>query len=77
MSEYNDYPLELIAKSMQRRADAGAETYMKWTCVGCGDRVTATQPNTVYRQAQHEECGAITDIEKTGCNFLFIQRIGR
>lgn len=74
---YNDYPLDAIRKSMERRARAGAVTFFKWTCTGCGDRVTANEPNTVLTKALHEDCGAVTDCEVTGGNFLFIAAVAR
>lgn len=77
MTEYNDYPIDLIAESMQKQIARGATTYQKWTCAGCGERVTANEPDTVYRTAKHEDCGHVTDIEARGCNFLFILRAGR
>lgn len=82
-AEYNDYPISIIMDSMQKRADEGALTYFKWTCGGCGERVTANDPNTVLTKAKHEEkgdgtpCGYITDTTITGGNFMFILRAGR
>lgn len=90
--EYNDYPITLIAESMQKQIARGATTYQKWTCAGCGERIVANEPNTVYKTAQHDGrvfhdidgtstetpgCGAVTDIEAQGCNFLFILPTGR
>lgn len=72
---YNDYPLDTIRQSMQDWVDKGAQTFFKWTCSGCGDRVTANEPNTVLTKALHEDCGVITDCEAQGGNFLFIAAV--
>lgn len=72
---YNDYPLDVIKASMQRHVDAGAVTFFKWTCIGCGDRVTANQSNVVLTKAKHEDCGVITDCEAQGGNFLIVAAI--
>lgn len=82
-SGYNDYPVDVIVESMTRQVKRGAVTFMKWTCAGCGERVTANEPDKVYLTAQHEErsdgssCGAITDVQKQGCNFMFVLKVGR
>lgn len=73
--EVKDYPLDTIRQSMQDWLDKGAVTFFKWTCAGCGDRVTANEPNTVLTQALHEDCGHTTDCEKQGGNFLFIAAV--
>lgn len=80
---YNDYPLDTIAASMGKAIQRGATTYFKWTCTGCGERVTANNPDTITKLSKHEEkedgslCGHVTNTEMTGGNFLFIEMIGR
>ena len=32
----------------------------KWTCVGCGERIVATEKNTWHMAWHHEDCGEIT-----------------
>ena len=40
------------------RLDGKAKVYVKWTCPGCGERVTSTQPNSFHTDGYtHEECG--------------------
>lgn len=77
MDEYNDYPLSVIAESMQKQIARGATCYQKWTCGQCGDRVTGNIPNKLFTQGHHEDCGFVTDIEASGCNFMFILELGR
>lgn len=82
-SIYNDYPISVIQASMQKQVDRGCTTFWKWTCGGCGERVTANEPDTVLTMAMHEEkldgspCGFITDCTITGGNFMFIARLGK
>ena len=70
--EYKNYPLEEIADAAEhilRTYPRGTAIYQKWTCAGCGDRVTGNNPNEIHEQGHHEDCGHITDMRKTGCNY--------
>ena len=74
--KYNDYPLEECRRVADRLARAGCSIYQKWTCGKCGERVTANLANHWTEQGHHEEraddkpCGFVTDLRKTGCNYL-------
>lgn len=39
----------------------GGRVWFKWTCVGCGERVTCDQENELHTSYIHEDCGAETD----------------
>lgn len=48
-----------IAQDLLRRYP-GILCYLKWTCPGCGDRVTANNPNSFATQGYlHEDCGYV------------------
>jgi predicted molibdopterin-dependent oxidoreductase YjgC len=72
-----DYPLPEIRAACERLVNDGAIIFQKWTCGGCGKRVTANTPNTITEKGHHEECGYITDMTKTGCNYLLGMPIGK
>ena len=66
--EHNDLPLEDIIAQMNEVIPDGHICFLKWTCPGCDERVTASDPNTAYRAgAKHterddgSECGWIYD----------------
>jgi acetone carboxylase gamma subunit len=65
-----DYPFSEIAKSVKREADLGHLCYQKFTCAGCGQRLTMEAPNVLYRTGTCDKCGHVTDIEAQGCNFM-------
>ena len=73
MTEYNDYPFEVIAESVAKHRAEGHTFHQKWTCRHCGSRQSMGEANTLYRSGRCEECKQVTIIEK--CNFLLI--IGR
>ena len=45
----------------------------KWTCDGCGQRVTATNINTLTEHGHCQNCNHVTDIVKRGCNYALIR----
>lgn len=65
-----DYPIEECAKTAESLIADGATIYQKWTCLGCGERKTMVEPDVFFTQGKCEECGHVTDLTKTGCNYL-------
>jgi hypothetical protein len=79
MTEYKNYPLaECIAAVQQilRTSPPGTAIYQKWTCIGCGERVTGNTPNELFELGHHQDCGRITNIRETGCNYSVHMAIG-
>jgi hypothetical protein len=70
---YNNYPFWEIAKAVDEWAQKGAVCFQKFTCYKCGARQTIEAPNVLYRHGKCEECGEITNIELTGCNYMLMQ----
>jgi hypothetical protein len=74
-TDVRDFPFAECCKGAERMVQDGATVYQKWTCVRCGERVTANNPNSFTTFGRHEEkadgqpCGGVTDIQKTGCNY--------
>ena len=71
MKTYKNFPLEECAYGVARLKEQNptATFFQKWTCEKCGDRVTGNEPDKLFTHGHHEECGHITDIRKTGCNW--------
>jgi hypothetical protein len=68
---YKNYSLDECARGVAalKRQKPNATFFQKWTCAKCGDRVTGNTPDKLFTQGHHEDCGHITDITKTGCNY--------
>jgi len=74
MAEYNDFPfMDCVKKADELMQQyPGIKIYQKFTCAGCGQRLTIDEPNNFHKQGSCDKCPAITDIEKQGCNYLVI-----
>lgn len=76
---YKDFPLMDCVRGVEhilRTSPPGTAIFQKWTCVGCGERVTGNEPNKLCELGHHEECGAITNIRETGCNYSIRMAFG-
>ncbi len=82
---FKNYPIAECAKAIVkilRTYPEGTAVYQKWTCGGCGERVTGSTPNMLAEQGCHDEredgspCGFVTDIRKTGCNYSVHTAVG-
>jgi len=78
MPEYKNFPVKTCAQTLKRilRQHPHSAFYQKWTCSGCGRRITANIPNQLTYEGHCEDCGAITDMRKTGCNYSMHFAIG-
>ena len=68
--KYNNYPLEEIQEACLKQIKNGATIYQKFTCAGCGARLMMDVPNVIFTEGDCDKCGAVTDINKDGCNYL-------
>jgi hypothetical protein len=50
----------------------GASVFQQFTCSGCGTKQTMPESNIFYKKGECELCGAITDIEQDGCNYMLV-----
>lgn len=66
---FRDYPLAECEAAVKDLIAEGGTVFMKWTCGGCGQRLTSTTPNVLFEKATCGDCGHVTDITKTGCNY--------
>jgi hypothetical protein len=70
----HNHPFHEVAENMRRKAQDGWNVYQKFTCAGCGARLTIDEPNKMYTQGTCDKCDAVTNIEEDGCNFLMTTR---
>jgi hypothetical protein len=67
-----DYPLlDCVAKA-DELVKRGCRVYQKFTCSGCGKRLTIETPNVFHTQGTCDNCSAITNIARQGCNYMLI-----
>jgi hypothetical protein len=72
MTVYNDYPIDECAEALAMHVAEGRAFFQKWTCEGCGERVTGNTPNKLFTHGHCEECGHVTDIKRRGCNYMLL-----
>jgi ribosomal protein S27E len=68
-----DFPFTEVAEEVDtllKRYPGRAQVFFKFTCVGCGTRQMFDEPNKLYTTGSCEECGAVTDLQEKGCNYL-------
>lgn len=75
---YKNYPIAECSMAIEDilRKHPHAAVYQKWTCSGCGKRITGNTANQLFEQGHCEECGHITDLRKTGCNYAVHLAVG-
>jgi hypothetical protein len=79
--KYDDFPFTEAFEQAQGHRRVGSLIYQKWTCAGCGARLSG-EPNHWTTQGRCDEvegskgCGHITDLVKSGCNFAVIMTLG-
>jgi predicted RNA-binding Zn-ribbon protein involved in translation (DUF1610 family) len=67
-----NFPFDEAAVSASELIAAGALIFQKFTCGSCGNRLTMGEPNKFYTQGSCDQCGHVTDIRETGCNYLCV-----
>jgi hypothetical protein len=69
---YRDYPFDAVVAKAEALSDEGHDVYQKFTCRGCGARLTVEQPNIFHETGTCDNCPAITNIRRFGCNFMIV-----
>lgn len=69
---YRDFPFESICKEAETliRKQPSIKLYQKFTCDGCGNRLTMDKPNVFFETGTCDNCPTVTDIKAKGCNYL-------
>ncbi len=66
----------LEAETAARAAVASGSTiFQKWTCGGCGKRITGNNKNFFAVEGHCEECNHTTDLLTAGCGYSEIREI--
>jgi hypothetical protein len=77
MSESSlNHPFEEVLASANEVIERGGTVYQKFSCSNCGQRLTMDVPNTFYPEGNCDQCGHVTNIRETGCNFLAVFEAG-
>jgi predicted nucleic acid-binding Zn ribbon protein len=45
------------------------EIFQQFNCAACGVKQTIDDPNVLYTHGKCEDCGAVTNLRKYGCNY--------
>jgi PHP family Zn ribbon phosphoesterase len=77
MAEQLDHPFNDILEAVDKliAGNPNVDTYQKFTCENCKNRLTMEEPNTFYTAGICDKCGHTTDIKKNGCNFMALARL--
>ena len=75
MIKFQDFPLKEIQEAVAEHVASGRSINQKFTCSGCGKRLTVDKPNVLYKKAECEDCSTTTNIEETGCNYQLRARV--
>lgn len=71
----NLYPLLDCAEAADKLITDGATVYQQFECAQCGAKQTMEEADVFYTEGKCEECGTVTDIAATGCNYLVVKRV--
>jgi hypothetical protein len=54
----------------------GATVHQRFACEACGnDTLGIEKPNVFYTSGSCDLCGHVTDLQKTGCNYLVMAKL--
>jgi len=56
-----------VAKSWREQ---GLDTYQQFLCAKCGEKNTVEEKNTFFAEGRCGDCGYVTNLRKTGCNYM-------
>ena len=68
-----DFPFVEVTKEARAHVEAGHTVHQKFTCGGCGQRLTIEEPNKFHVEGTCDQCDHVTDILARGCNYLLIK----
>ena len=65
-----DFPWDDVVRRAAEMTASGAYVFQKFTCAGCGNRLTMDEPNRLYETGTCDNCPTVTNIKERGCNFM-------
>jgi hypothetical protein len=67
------YPLHECFKTANEKLAAGATAvHQQFLCGKCGVKQTIDTPNAFFTYGSCEECKFVTDLMRTGCNYMIM-----
>ena len=66
------HPFGAVIKQAEETIAKGGTVYQQWNCSACGVKQTMESANTFHKLGKCEECEAVTDIKRDGCNFMAV-----
>jgi hypothetical protein len=73
----DDHPFLEVCHAADTLIQHGATVHQKFSCAGCGNRLTIETPNVFHRTGTCDKCSTVTDIQARGCNYLVILPVSR
>jgi hypothetical protein len=70
----HDFAFAEVVKKAVDLMDRGFEVHQKYSCAGCGTRLTIEEPNVFHEFGTCDKCEALTDIRRRGCNYMVVAR---
>ena len=67
---FRDFPFADVVAKAQALEAAGHEVFQKFTCQGCGARLTMDVAGHFFEKGTWDRCETVPDIRKCGCNFM-------
>lgn len=65
-----DLPFYEAAAAAYTLKEKGITIYQKFTCDGCGQRLTVDVPNQFFKYGTCDKCPVTTNIEAKGCGYM-------
>ena len=72
MSTAKDFPFDTVTQEAFKIVQLGGEVHQKFTCAGCGARLTMDEPNHFFELGTCDRCDAVTNIKAQGCNYMVL-----
>ena len=70
------HPFYECAERAEELIQKGHAVYQQWSCHACGAKQTMPDRDAFYKLGICEECRAVTNIEKDGCNYMLVTACG-
>ena len=67
-----DHPFDDIVRGARTEIAKGHWICQKFSCAGCGRRLTIDVPNVMHTHGTCDSCGTLTDIRARGCNYTLL-----
>jgi hypothetical protein len=64
-----DIPFDEACRQAEGLIARGHDVYQKFTCAGCGNRLTMETKNRFFVEGTCDHCPAVTNIRAQGCGF--------